>query len=195
MRRGRWHARSQDAIESAPAANQSSRDHRMPSIDALKSAVPLDPRERKLLRSRSLILPVMLAIDIIVIAIVIVAPDWYVPLPIAALLFGPPTVYAAITRSRLFNDLLRGIKLVGNGVVVGKDRRQSEDQTTYRVRIRIGRTSKPLSFRISEPLYDALYENQNVRIAYAPLSRTLLELEGGNCDYVAVDDERIRDDS
>lgn len=136
-------------------------------------------------------LAICVGIGIGVFAIPIVAPGWVEPwslpmLCLLALVFGPLIVQAVIRRSRLRADLACGLKAIRNGVIASKLNQDADFGRTFRIYVSVGDSIPPLAFKVPQDVHDALAQNQAVRIAYAPRSCTLLELESERHLYVAA---------
>lgn len=158
----------------------------------------LDEQEIRLLRCKwpGLFFALMLIVDAVVVIGVIYAsvasagfPDsWTVIclIPVAFVLLVV-TLGAEAEWRFLRKDLQAGTKTCRHGRIASlRMHDDGESRTSYRIGIVVDDPEPPFGFSVPQEVYDAVKEDQPVRVVYAPLSRTLFELRTETCAYSAT---------
>lgn len=93
---------------------------------------------------------------------------------------------------RIEDDLRRGEKLILGGTISRLWQHTDEDTTLYRIRIRTdaGSADREQMFELSETAYQGLQEGQTIRVAYAAVSRAVLELRTPTQAYRAASEPK-----
>jgi hypothetical protein len=167
-------------------------------MTARSETASLDDQEIRFLRSKRLGLPftLILIVDAMMVGGVVYASVassdfldvWTVAalLPVA-LLLALITLNAEAEWRFLRKDLRAGTKVFRGGRIASLSTRDDgESPTIYRIGITADDPESPIGFSVPQEVYDAVEEGQMVRVAYAPLSRVLLELKTGTCAYRAA---------
>jgi hypothetical protein len=171
----------------------------MNTVHSEAQLAPLDDRELRWLRARRPMLALLLiiAVDAMMISGAVVLmfnePDlrttfWVViaMLPVG-LVLALMTLSAEAEWRLLRKDLATGVKAYRNGRIGSLSKRDDgESPPNYRLSFEFGDPDSSIGFSIPEELYDVLSEHQTARIAYAPLSRILLELRTASCVHLAA---------
>jgi len=87
----------------------------------------------------------------------------------------------------LRKDLETGMKVYRDGRIGSVYTHENgETSPTYRIEVVLDDPGPSLGFSVPQEVYEAVEEGQTARIAYAPLSRILLELRTDSCVHIAT---------
>jgi hypothetical protein len=158
--------------------------------------MPLDERDIRLLRSKRTA-PSMLAFDVVLtvafmIYLIVAEPGFFtfwtsIGLGILVLVMALLAFHVNDEQRSLRKDLETGMKIYRDGRISSVyTHEDGESSTTYRIDVVLDDPRLPMGFSVPQEVYQAVEEGQTARIAYAPLSRILLELRTASCVHLAA---------
>jgi len=156
--------------------------------------VPLDERDIGWLRSQRTP-PSTLGFDAVlavafVLYLIVAKPDFFtfwtsIGIGILVLVMVLLALHVKDEQRSLRKDLETGMKVYRDGRISSVYTRDVVDSPPiYRIDVVVDGPELPMSFSVPQEAYDAVDEGQVARIAYAPLSRILLELRTESCVYI-----------
>ena len=156
--------------------------------------MPLDERDIGLLRSQrmsstTLRLDVVFAVAFLV-YLIVEHPGFFsfwtaIGFGILVLVMVLLTLHVNDEQRSLRKDLETGMKVYRDGRINAVyTLEDGESSPNYRIVVVVDDHELPMGFSVPQEVYDAVEEGQVVRIAYAPLSRILLELRTESCVHI-----------